>query len=451
MGTRLEVESEHYAAASSLFGDIADQASLGVLTLTTVLDACEGMAGDDPAGQSWAASYDSAAWRTVQTSQDVINGCYRLAALLQQTGFNYAAAESASTPGLVWSHPDTTRWASVDISVAPVASSSGAGLGAMGTPPGFSLVSDLVDAMWPNGHQDRLHRAADAWTNCASMLETLGDATWQAVNAISLLHTPETSAALTAVHAMRSHLFEVARVHRSLAAACRDFAHHLDEVHSSVIGELESLLAWTAAIEAGGALLSVFTFGLAEAPTQAVEASRFASTAATITAIINRLTEVAAAASANMAAAADSVVVVGLKIRYLLDARLAVAQYEVVRGARLVYSARSGAAVKTLGALGVRDLALFRVPPSAREVIALTLERARVGKIRFQRHDGKVFENELSELPRGVAYEEWTIAANGAKRGADRLIISGDPAAPSAIYYWDHTNPPIWIGPWKHH
>lgn len=42
---------------------------------------------------------------------------------------------------------------------------------------------------------------------------------------------------------------------------------------------------------------------------------------------------------------------------------------------------------------------------------------------------------------------EWTAAEAGAKRGAHRVIIEGDPASPNTIYYWNHVNPPVRSGP----
>jgi RHS repeat-associated protein len=72
------------------------------------------------------------------------------------------------------------------------------------------------------------------------------------------------------------------------------------------------------------------------------------------------------------------------------------------------------------------------------------IERAAAGKVRFPGHDGKPYLNSDGLLPEGE-YTEWTAAEAGAKRGADRVIIEGDPANPSAIYYWDHVNPPVRI------
>lgn len=73
--------------------------------------------------------------------------------------------------------------------------------------------------------------------------------------------------------------------------------------------------------------------------------------------------------------------------------------------------------------------------------------RASRGELRFPGHDGKPYLNTDETLPPRADYTEWTAAASGSKRGANRVIIAGDPASPDAIYYWDHVNPPVQIGP----
>jgi guanyl-specific ribonuclease Sa len=91
--------------------------------------------------------------------------------------------------------------------------------------------------------------------------------------------------------------------------------------------------------------------------------------------------------------------------------------------------------------------ALESLSPAVRTNVDDAIQRAASGKVRFPGHDGKVYNNSDGLLPRGGSYTEWTAAQAGAKRGADRVIIDGDPANPNAIYYWDHVNPPTRIGP----
>lgn len=77
------------------------------------------------------------------------------------------------------------------------------------------------------------------------------------------------------------------------------------------------------------------------------------------------------------------------------------------------------------------------------------IERAAQGKIRFPGHDGKVFDNTDGLLPpsRPGYYSEWTAAASGAKRGAHRVIVGGNPASPDVIYYWDHAGNYVQVWP----
>lgn len=91
--------------------------------------------------------------------------------------------------------------------------------------------------------------------------------------------------------------------------------------------------------------------------------------------------------------------------------------------------------------------ALDALAPAVRSNVDDAIGRAAAGKVRFPGHDGKVYNNSDDLLPRGGNYTQWTAAQAGAKRGPHRIIIEGDPASPNAIYYWDHVNPPVRIGP----
>jgi guanyl-specific ribonuclease Sa len=91
--------------------------------------------------------------------------------------------------------------------------------------------------------------------------------------------------------------------------------------------------------------------------------------------------------------------------------------------------------------------ALESLSPGVRSDVDDAIERAASGKVRFPGHDGKVYNNSDGLLPGGGNYTEWTAAKAGVQRGANRVIIEGNPASPNAIYYWDHVNPPVRIGP----
>jgi hypothetical protein len=57
-----------------------------VTGLEAALRGTGGMAGTDPGGTTWAASYDHATAVTVGGMTDLTNACYKLAAMLELTG-----------------------------------------------------------------------------------------------------------------------------------------------------------------------------------------------------------------------------------------------------------------------------------------------------------------------------------------------------------------------------
>jgi hypothetical protein len=324
---QLIVEPQHYAAASTIIGDtVAVAGYRDLLVLADALSRTGGMGGSDPAGSAWAADYDRAASAATRAAQDVVNSCYHLASLLQQTGFNYDLAESASA-GLSVEHVEAFRWDGLHVTLSPPPAARGGG---GDEPSGWSLVSHLIAAIWPNGHQDRLRTAAAAWNTCASRLAGVAQTVLEANTSIAFEDTPESDAALAACHAVRLHLLDVVDAQRAIAAACEGYATHLDTVHSAVISELRSLIEWTVGIEVGGGLLSLVTLGLAEAPTQAAEAARIAKTAGEITRIIRTLDGLAAGARATLATAGDRAAAVSLRVQAVLRTDRVIARVTVL-------------------------------------------------------------------------------------------------------------------------
>ena len=301
----------------------AEPMEAAVQSLWGALDGCAGMAGTDPGGGSWGLSYDQAATVAVNAAADAVNGVDRLAALVGQTARNYEAADAASTPA--------TRRV-IDASVAtlpcfgglilPGCTPASAVGGSGGGPPGWGMVSHLVGYMWPNGHQDRLHAAAAAWRRSAAALEHGADDVVSAVSSVVADRLPEADDMWTVCSSVAGHLRSVASVHRSLGDACVELAEHLDHAHAEAIGELQSLVAWSAGIQGAGALLSVVTFGFAEAPTRAAQAARIAKTAAVVAAIIEKFIAATRTLAASVAAVVERAEIASARLRVVLGARL---------------------------------------------------------------------------------------------------------------------------------
>jgi guanyl-specific ribonuclease Sa len=443
VGPRLVVDPVTYDAASMAFGtEIAGQVSRACLGLLDELAGCVAMAGSDPAGRGWADAYDEAAALTVGVTADVVNGCYQLAALLQQTGFNYSRAESWSTPGSFDRLPDQVAYASCSAALGRPPSSAG---GALPLPSGWWLIEHAVGYVWPGGHQDRLRAAAAAWAGAAL---AIGDATLfvqDALECIAAQVSPEVDDAMTACQAMDKHLWELVAAYRGLSGACSEFAGHIDKAHSDVEHELVSLLEWSAGIQTGGLLLTVLTAGFSEAGAQGMQAERIAATAAKVRSIIAHLVEMAGLAAKTISGAAARTVKISRDLKGLLGTRLSVVTVHEVDALPAVAKTAEAVAVSELRVAATLDLSL--VPEGKREIVIATIARAKSGTISFTKHDGKPFENWKNELPVGRKYQEWVAAAADTQRGLDRVIFAGSPEAPVAIYYWDHVHAPIQIGP----
>jgi hypothetical protein len=302
----LVLETQDFVAAARMLRLwVSEPLEAAVSSLSRVLDGCAGMAGGDVGGCAWAGAYDPAATAAVEAAASALQALDQLTAMFAQTARNYEAADAASTP-------DDRRLiesaAAALPSLAPppcIAAPPSAAGSSSGGPAGWSLIEHVVGYVWPNGHQDRLRAAAAAWRASAAALQRgATDAVTAPQLAISD-RLPEAADMWTVCRSLGGRLEELADVHHGLAAACEGLAHHLDEVHSAVEGELAGLVEWTVGIEAVGGLFSVVTLGLAEAPTQAVEGARIAATAARVGELIERFLAMARTVVASIGAAAE--------------------------------------------------------------------------------------------------------------------------------------------------
>ena len=332
------------AASGEMARSVADPLSRAVGDAVADVLSGGGMAGDDPAATQWSSAYDRIAPTAIQAAEDVINSCYRVSAMLAATARNYAAAEAASTvrghhvdPHItraITRLPDDTRIG------LPSAVPSAAG-GGSGGPPGWHFVAHhLGGYVWPNGHQDRLRAAAAAWHASAAALENHSTpAAFVDLRPLvdRLREGPDIA---TVCNALSEHLDDVARVHRGLARACSDLAHHIDQAHSLIEHELGELLAWTAGIQAVGTVAAIFSFGAAEAPTQAEQAARIAATVAKIVGILRDFVLAVRTVLAGITPLAGAIADVRAAVAWLKDLRIVQVEVAAVPGLRVYQIAR---------------------------------------------------------------------------------------------------------------
>lgn len=349
----IELETEDFVAASrSLYADVADPCTMAATSLITRLQDCGGMAGDDPGGRDWAAAYDRAAAATLHAAEDAINASYQVSSMFAQTARNYEAADSASTAGVRDAIAAATSALPDDCRIGLALGVPGAAGGSGGGPTGWGLIDDAVGYAWPNGHQDRLHRAAAAWRSCGDRLWSVSE--YAAVAAVPAMghHLPEFDDMTTVCGGLYTHIREVASAEFALADACDALAHHLDVVHSEVEHELVGLLEWSAAIQATGFVASVFSFGTAEAPTQAVQAGRIARTAARVGQLIEKFIAMARTVAQSISAVVERAEAVAARLRVVLNAKVTAAAVTAAGRLRTVRATGELGALSRLGRAG---------------------------------------------------------------------------------------------------
>jgi len=413
MGGVLQLDPGAYVAASATVGVlVAGTVRAAGDGVVAVLSGCAAMAGSDPAGLGWAGGYDVAAAAVLAATGDAVAGACRLAGLLEQTGFNYGTAEAASVTGGGGPAPvDTGDYGGQPVSLGPVPSASGPSDAVL--PTAWSQVQDHVARVWPNGHQDRLRRAAVGWHDGACQLY---DASYQladAVAAIAAQVSPEREDAITVCNRLRDTLQDLAENYNTLSAACEQYATHLDQAHQQARTELRHLLEWIAGIEIAGAAVAILTFGASEVVSQATVLARTILTGTRIAAIIDRLTLLAAQITETITTIPSNIALITRELNPLTTARRVAAITDTVEAIRT-----GKTATIVLDRLAIEaSVDLTKVPANARAAVLDALERARTGKIRFTGHDGKEYANFDGALPGHVQYRSWTAAAAGQPRG----------------------------------
>ncbi|HVU92257.1 MAG TPA: hypothetical protein VHC23_08500, partial [Jatrophihabitans sp.] len=272
----------------------------------------------------------------------------QLARMFLKTAQNYEAADAASTPGgggsaAIASVPCISEFRLAGCTPPSAAGSSGGG------PPGWGLIAHAVGYVWPDGHQDRLRRAGHAWHRAAQALRSAGQVVIDSPLRAIGHGLPEADDMWTVCSSVCAHLRELGDVCDALGASCEELATHIDHLHASVIGELQSLVEWTAGIEAAGGLFSIFTFGAAEVPAQAAEAARITRTAAVVAGFISRFLDAARSLAASVSVLSERAGVLGARLRALLDVPLVEPVLAGVGPMRMLREAKEVQAAARLG------------------------------------------------------------------------------------------------------
>ncbi|MEO6116198.1 MAG: ADP-ribosyltransferase [Pseudolysinimonas sp.] len=287
----LLVDTVSFVEAGSVAGSVARSVDRAMSTAASGLGRLSHMAGSDPNGLKWAASYDAAAGQIFSYATQLQNGCASLARNLAVTGYFYEVAEisnaGGTAAGLAFPAPIT------ETGCLAVASAAGGQRTFPNPNPAFEWIAEqianLVGDMWPDGDTDKLNQASTVWHHLADDLDDVASGLKSVIHALAAVDTPELPRIHDAVSQVRTFAKKLATAARHLGTACNTLSGQIAHVHMQTeitVGITTGAIAVTVGAALG---LTVFTFGISDAVGVAGVAGETAGAVATITGFIAEL------------------------------------------------------------------------------------------------------------------------------------------------------------------
>ena len=324
MNYPVEVDSTGYVdAVGQLAG--ANRAVIdAVSTLTSALAGCGAMAGTDTGGEEWAAQYDPAAAKLVQTGCTMGSALANMANLLNGSLANHAGAEHGAMiyPGEPLADAgDSDPSHGIEALSTPAPPSAAGGTGDQ---PGWWhwIASHVEGLLWPDADTGKLRTAGAAWIAAGHAISDQRYAVDAADAALYAITSPEMADVHGACTDLSTYLSDLGAAYLAIGKACNDYAQHVDDKHQEVEDELTSFIEWTIAIEGAGAVLAFFTAGISEAAAQAAEAGEVANAATKVIRILNELIELARTVKTAIESAIKAVVGLPLTLARFVNAKL---------------------------------------------------------------------------------------------------------------------------------
>jgi hypothetical protein len=306
-----DVDPEEVLSAARVYSSVRTSAAAAVTELAGVLSSSAGMAGTDAGAHAWASKYDPLSTALMDASATVVQGAGQCYSLLYATGVNHlnADGQSAVNNETVLELPPMEA----PPFQKPAVPSAEGGHGDV--PEWWHTISAYVEGeLWPNGHQDKLRAAADAWTSAARKLRTSaqlvngGTSSLGAIAPLMDQKSPEFPNIIKNCTMVRDQMTGVADGLGEAAKACSTYAQAIDDAHSKIIHEMVVLGATVAVTEIVAAVLIPFTVGISEAVSKVVDVSRLVATGARIASIIREFRLAAELSSLPAVSAAGAAV-----------------------------------------------------------------------------------------------------------------------------------------------
>jgi hypothetical protein len=284
-----DVDPEALFDAARVYDSVRSSAASAVNELASVLNGSAGMAGTDSGAHAWAVQYDPLATALSEAAAAVVQGSGQCYDLLYATGVNHLNADGQSAIN------DETALALPPMGAPsfskPAIPSAEGGHGDV--PEWWHTISAYVQGeLWPNGHQDQLRAAADAWTSAARDLRAAaqlvngGPSSMGAIGPLTGQKSPEFPNLIKNCTMVRDQMTGVADGCDEAAKACSTYVQAIDDAHSKIIHEMLVLGATVAVTEIVAAILIPFTVGISQAVSKVVDVSRLVATGSRIATII---------------------------------------------------------------------------------------------------------------------------------------------------------------------
>jgi hypothetical protein len=284
-----DVDPDELFDAARVYNSVRTSAASAVNELTSVLNTSAGMAGTDTGAHAWAVQYNPLGTSLIEAATAVVQGAGQCYDLLYATGVNHlnADGQSAINDEAVLAMPPM---GAPSFNKPAIPSAEG---GHGDVPEWWHTVAAYVQGeLWPNGHQDKLRAAADAWISAARDLRVAaqlvngGSGSMGAIAPLMDQKSPEFPNLIKNCTMVRDQMRGVADGCDEASKACSTYAQAIDDAHSKIIHEMVVLGATVAVTEIVAAILVPLTVGISEAFSKVVDVSRLVATGSRIAAII---------------------------------------------------------------------------------------------------------------------------------------------------------------------
>lgn len=291
---KIDVEGSGYTEACDWLYDGNHAIFDALNTLSDALGGSDGMAGGDQSGTQWAGSYDQAAGKLVDAASQLCDAFAKAANLTNTSLSNHDAADGGSIYGNYPGEPPTPpEDKNPDHNAEGIYFTVPTAKGDTGGEPGWWhwIASHMEGWFWPNADTGELRRIGGAWRTAGQSIQWSDTYATTAATSLSIEKSPEITVATKALNDLGKHCDSIGGAFVDLGNACDAYAKMVDDKHTEIENELQSFLEWTAGIEIAGGIVSIFTAGIAEAPTQAVEGAEVANAATKVVRLLSALLE----------------------------------------------------------------------------------------------------------------------------------------------------------------